>query len=444
MKFIELIIKLPTIASTNERIEFLKEFFWVDEDNHLLRLYADPDKVFYFSKKQIKNALLREKVDSLFTLNLEYTLDELLNKLSSRELSGHDAEIAYKKFVDKATVEEIEILNTIITKKPIGANLSLINKAHKQLFGHNFIKVFKCQLANKYDPDKKYKTNTWYISPKLDGLRCLYRDGKLYTRQNKPIIGFDHLEQEMKLLSNKYNLELIDGELYSHDIPFHEIQGAVTRNKNINEEDKKKIKFNIFALNNFKIDTTHEMVHLLYNIDRDNELKYIEIVEQEFIKNDPIAIKYKTEEYIKQGYEGGMLRDSEKFYDYKRSNALLKVKFFKEMDCIITDIFEGEGKYEGLLGGFHVASTDNKITAKVGTGFSDEQRKEFYTTQMEYFNTITDIANKYINDPVKVRNLINECELENLIGKKAEIKYFEITPDNSLRFPVFLKLKEDR
>ena len=443
-------------SSTNKKQEILKTFFnniGLEEDElflRLLKMYIDPQWVSYFDKAMIKKAE-NIKPSKLFSNGYpSYNFITLLNTLHSRLLSGNRALEEYGKFIDNCDEKTRYVLDTILLKKPHGITVKSVNKAYKAIFGEDLVKVFECQLANKYEEDKNYKTLMWYISPKLDGLRCLYREGKLFTRQNKPIIGFDHLEEELEALVKKYDLDLIDGELYSHEIPFHDIQGIVTRNKNINEENKRKIKFNIFACTGNKIKNTHEMMDVLYTIDRNLDTDNIEIVEQCYIKNDPSAIRKKTEEYIKWGYEGAMLRHPEIHYENKRSNSLLKVKFFNEMDMVITDIFEGDGKYEGLLGGFHVKSLDGKITAKVGSGFTDEQRKEFYDSEMEYAQNITNELNKNINilDDSEymcyLNDMLEESGIETLIGKKVEIKYFEITPDNSLRFPVFLKLKEDR
>ena len=77
-------------------------------------------------------------------------------------------------------------------------------------------------------------------------------------------------------------------------------------------------------------------------------------------------------------------------------------------------------KYEGMLGALVCSGViDGKyIETEVGTGFTDEQRNEFW-----------------LNKDV-------------LIGRLAEIKFQEISSDAtgkfSLRFPVFLKFKFDR
>ena len=420
MNLYELFTTLKKTSGTLDKIDILKQFFKYHEyvylgqqstDVDLLYKYLNPSFVCYFDKKMIKKA---EKLEAEYPLT-RY-VDLIIDLLANRELTGNKALQEYRNVIERLSEEGKFVLDTILLKSSTGVSHKLVNRAHQELYGTDFIKIFECQLANKYEEKKNYNIDTWYISPKLDGLRCIYRDGKLFTRQNKPIIGFDHVENECKLLCESEALDMLDGELYSHDISFHEIQGIVVRNKNIVEEDKKKIFFNVFACTGKDIQNTTRMINTLH--DYVKEYTYITIVDQQYIENDPKIIKEITEDYVKEGYEGAMLRHPNIHYENKRSNALLKIKFFEEDDFIITDIFEGEGRHEGKLGGFYIESIDGKIKAKVGSGFIDEQREQFWKRHVIWG--------------------------ESLVGLKVEVKYFEITPDNSLRFPVFLKLKEDR
>ena len=102
-------------------------------------------------------------------------------------------------------------------------------------------------------------------------------------------------------------------------------------------------------------------------------------------------------------------------YYCKRHNGLLKSKRFSNLDLEIVGYEAGEGKYEGMLGAFIVQFKDN--TVKVGSGLSDDQRKEFWDIK------------------------------EDLIGRVIENKYKEITKDKvtkkeSLQFPIFQQLRE--
>jgi len=336
-------------------------------------------------------------------------LTKTLHKLHNREITGNSAKDYLKQTIDGLNKENYNCICKIINKDlKCGVNTKTIQK----VYGNNFVPIFEVQLANKWEQDKNYKIDSWYSSSKLDGIRGVYMKGKLFSRNMKLIEGFEELEKELNMISQKYNLELIDGELFSKDIPFQVIQGYVMSRKNINVEDKEKIKFCCFAVQKKEgIFTTKEMIYLLNLIKEQNDLKYVEILEYKEIKNEEILEE--TQKMIDKGYEGLMLRHPNVSYNNGRSDHLLKVKFFNEIDLTIIGFIEGEGKYKGMLGALDCHN--EVINTEVGTGFNDEMRKEIWDNQ-----------NKYLN-------------------KIVSIKYQNLTDDgSSLRFPVFLGIKEDR
>ena len=104
-------------------------------------------------------------------------------------------------------------------------------------------------------------------------------------------------------------------------------------------------------------------------------------------------------------------------YQRKRHKGILKVKRFYTMDLEITGFEEGSGRLEGTLGSLVVDFKGNEV--RVGSGFSDEQREEFWRNR------------------------------EELLGALCEVKYKEISKDKtsgaeSLQFPVFVTLRRDK
>lgn len=343
----------------------------------------------------------------------------LFYQLSNREITGNEARDNIKQFLEECDEDTQEIYSQILKGDlRCGVSVSTINKVWEGL-----IPKFEVQLAAKYDVDKDYGVSYFWASPKLDGIRCVWKDGQLWTRSGKPVIGFEHLEKELVELCAERNVDFVDGELYSHSIPFQTIQGFVVRNKNIVEEDKKKIKFNIFAVLNSKIEFeyTKEMIAVLNFIRFNKKYDHLTVVEYKAISNDFEAINELCEQYVDMGYEGIMLRHPENVYAWKRDNNLLKFKLFFEEDFEIIGTEFGTGKYKDVVGAFIVQGEldGKKIYSKVGSGFSDEERAEF-----------------------SIRS--------DLLGKMVEVKYQGVTDKEnaegnySLRFPVFMKLKEDR
>ena len=92
----------------------------------------------------------------------------------------------------------------------------------------------------------------------------------------------------------------------------------------------------------------------------------------------------------------------------------MKLKSFKTADVLVTDIYEGDNKYKGKMGGVNASFIyKGEIrTVKIGSGWDDETREYLFKHP------------------------------EDIINKVIEISYFEVTEskengmtDYSLRFP---------
>jgi len=400
---IKLIKDLESNSSTLKKAELLKDFKNKELLKRVLFYALEPNLNFYIKKLPI----LKTGKTTFETGWIMF--EKHLGNLNARMYTGNDAIQRTVELLEKFTPEAQEIAKRVLFRD-LRCNLSdhITNKVFPKL-----VSEFKVQLANKYDPNKKYKDEFWAASRKMDGLRCVFKNGKLYTRNGKEVVGFEHIVEELNTLDQ---YDLIDGELYSPDIPFQKIQGYVMRNKNVVEEDKKKIFYNIFAMLKPKL-TTAEMVVDIEKRRQANHRKYLRFVEYKIILNNFEDIKALDKLWVGEGYEGVMLRSILQVYDWKRSNALLKYKSFKEEDLLIVDAVEGSGKYKGMLGAFVCEGKveGHKVKTECGSGFNDEQRAEFWKNRKK------------------------------MIGLKAEIKYQNLSDDfSSLRFPIFKGTKEDR
>jgi len=107
-----------------------------------------------------------------------------------------------------------------------------------------------------------------------------------------------------------------------------------------------------------------------------------------------------------------MLRNPWSVYAGVRSNDLLKVKNFVKDIFVIVGFTKGTGKYSQSLGNLLIRGmVDGKIVnARVGTGFTDLMRSQFWMDQTKY------------------------------LGKNISVIYLGVTPNGSLRHPVFSDL----
>jgi len=91
----------------------------------------------------------------------------------------------------------------------------------------------------------------------------------------------------------------------------------------------------------------------------------------------------------------------------------MKFKTMLSQDCVIQGLYEGEGKHAGRMGGLKLIQENGK-QCDVGSGFTDEDRDWIWANP------------------------------DQVIGRTAEIKYQEETPDGILRFPVFLRWRNEK
>ena len=146
-----------------------------------------------------------------------------------------------------------------------------------------------------------------------------------------------------------------------------------------------------------------------------NKSKYIKVVPLVEITYDTKTLYDLFSKYQKLGAEGLMVNLDEK-YKCKRHSGILKVKATISADLMITGVKEGENENEGKLGSIIVNYKGNSVS--VGTGFTKQQRIEFWENP------------------------------NSIIGKIAEIHFFEESNNKkgtcSMRIPIFERIREDK
>lgn len=272
----------------------------------------------------------------------------------------------------------------------------------------------KVQLANTYNPAKKYKVDFWYATPKFDGVRAVFIPHKgFFTRNEKPIIGFERMVEILDDVCTERGLLFIDGELILKGNSFQASQSVIL---SAEHPDKSKVEFHVFAVGGDFIDTAH-MLKNIPDLPRKNIYRVI----SELIPNTFEAVETACRKFTEKGYEGVVLRDPYVPYINDRTDFLLKYKFFREADLRITHAYEGTGKFAGTLGSLSVEGEIDgvKVRSNVGTGLTAYDRMILFADK-------------------------------NLAGKIITVKYQSLTdkPDSdgyySLRFPAVIGLKEDR
>ena len=346
----------------------------------------------------------------------------LLNALKDRQVTGHDAIGAINSFIDQYPEYE-ELIHCIIDKDlKTRAGDKIINKAIP-----NHIPEFSVALADKYEPKLVDWKDEWYVSRKLDGVRCIAivdSDGNVsfYSRTGKSFDTLDVVADGIIALDIK-NV-IFDGELCLVDEDGNEDFQGIMKQLKKKDHTIPNPSFKIFDMLTpiefySKKGESNRPYSIRYNnlkeIMKENTCACLSVLAQELIKDDEHFAEW-VKRGTDYGWEGVMLRANEP-YKGKRSKDLLKVKKFFDDEYEVVDTEMGPFRYvlngkeheENMLSCVMIKHKDHIV--RVGSGFSIEQRQEFY------------------QDPDKI------------LGQIITVQYFEETKNQdggiSLRFPTF-------
>jgi DNA ligase-1 len=349
----------------------------------------------------------------------------LLDDLKSRKITGHDAIGAVHTFIDsqsnKNNIEEL--IHCIIDKDlKTRAGDKIINKAIP-----DHIPEFSVALADKYKPKLVDWKDGWYVSRKIDGARCIAivdenGDASFFSRTGKSFDTLDIVAGGIKALG--ITNVVFDGELCLVDDEGNEDFQGIMKQLKKKDHTIPNPSYKIFDI------VTHDEFYSkkgdknrpysiryanLCAVMQPNECPCLTVLEQEVIRNDDHFNEWIAKS-TKEKYEGLMLRADEP-YKGKRSKDLLKYKSFFDDEYEVIDTEMGPFRYvkdgaeceETMLS--CVMINHKGYTVRVGSGFSIEQRQEFY------------------KNPKKI------------LGKVATVQFFEETKNQeggiSLRFPTF-------
>jgi len=273
---------------------------------------------------------------------------------------------------------------------------------------------FKPMLAHKYEDRKAKLTFPLYAQSKLDGQRCIATKDGLWSRNGKPIYGVPHIIEALKPLFAFNPDYIFDGELYNHTLKdnFNKIISMTRREKLDDEqiaESKKYIEYWVydfpFWAGTFAERTT-ELCKVLSHCTSPSII-YLETV----LTSDQSELDECYSRWLGDGYEGQIIRTVDGLYENKRSKNLLKRKEFQDKEYVIVDVEEGSGNRSGMAGRMTLRHPDGRTFNSNIKGGNDWYKKLL-------------------------------AEREELIGKEATVKFFQLTPDGIPRFPFVIRIRD--
>ena len=386
-----------------------------------LKILFDPYKVYGISGKK-----LHKEVAGVYMVD-SGNIFRLFDYLATHN-TGRNEDImvcrATLNAVSEYDLEAATLLEKLICKDlSLGVDAKSINTAMPGL-----IRQFSCMLAQKYfDDPKRLEGKQFAITTKLDGFRLIAMKDEngnvsFFSRVGQRVEGLTEIEEELKNAFPEGTV--LDGELTISNYFEMESKEAYKAASKIirlkGDTPKTGLTYRVFDGMHIDEWRTQNCTHTYE--ERRNLLEglfgyaaapisHIELLPVLYQGEDTSKVTEILEQIVSAGGEGCMINLLDSPYHFNRCWDIMKVKKFNSLDLEVVGVEEGSGRLAGTLGAIQVRYKGGNIV-KVGSGFSDEERKLYWTNP------------------------------DLILHKIVEIKYFESSRNadgsESLRFPTWV------
>jgi len=273
----------------------------------------------------------------------------------------------------------------------------------------NAIKVFP-MLAHTYEPlSSKNKKNgivfPCYVQPKLDGLRCIcYMVPNGSSNESKVVAQsrtgayfetVEHICEELRPILLKNPGLILDGELYTPDMPFEELAGLIKRKKT-SDTNIRCIRYHIYDVVMHAASYSERHDRIVGTIPPADQCFYLEVVHTQII-HDLNAFQQAFGEYVASGYEGIMLRNvAGPYRPNYRSHDLQKYKEFVEAEYPIVGFKEADGRDKGTV--VWVCATDECRQFSVRPRGTQEQRRQWFQAGQQHVGKLLTVIYQELSE----------------------------------------------
>jgi DNA ligase 1 len=345
----DLINKTP---STNAKHELLAKYS--NCADILKRIYAPHTRFWISSRAIIQYEEKAEEIDCQFK-----SLDDLLDHLSSRQLTGNNAltaACAFLKFYCQ-TPELREIFFKVIDRNMrMGVSLQTLNRVFP-----NASPDFRVALAMPFKGDPTSlvsKGEPWYASRKLDGVRCLATATRMSlsepwivdcrSRTGRPFVTLQKVQSALKDALRNYDGPnvVFDGEICVYDESEH-LETFVSALKQIKTLDKQMDKpvyqiFDVIPIDSFN----NAYDETIFSKRLEQLKKIVQAADQNVIRAVPQILLVNNEDLISMektavdyGWEGIMLRKDTVYEGKRRYRRMKKLNQVLNERVVINWVF---------------------------------------------------------------------------------------------------------
>lgn len=417
------IIALQKLDGANAKQKFIQDHSGDEWFKRFLYYALDPVLTYNLSEKTLRG-LIRSHPDEnakLVFFNNVFDCCEYLSRLRG---------------IDDATLRQVQLLLYGIQNEDerelavkllsktlrLGVTAKTVNKVIP-----NLIPEWEVQQAYPIDKYSISPGTEFWLTQKLNGVRATFYHGELLSRSGIPYRGVEHITQSLAWAEDLGYV--LDGELTLKDkggLSGNEAFRMATGILNSDAENKTSICYTVFDLIpikdfeganprglNYK-----ERRYVMESMRSSFDTEYTRLLPVLYHGTDQSKIEELLEHMVAEDKEGLMLNTN---CPYKRTRhrGILKIKRFYTMDLPIIGYEEGTGRLSGMLGAFVLDYKGNEV--RVGSGFTDEQRVDFWRNRDEI-----------VHDGCL-------CEV-----KYKEVSYDQNTKYESLQFPVFIRVRTDK
>ncbi len=276
-------------------------------------------------------------------------------------------------------------------------------------------------LAGTYAPDRiAYPVR---VQPKLDGVRMVaiatslpgHGPGtgvKLRTRNGNDLGHLAKLFQDdiLNILKRLDGDAVLDGELYAPQGGFQSTVSLV-KSRSMADTDRQGLEYHVFDVcmnsNAPFVDRERALRTAFRSARTGSRLRLV----SSRIASSESEVNRMLEEYVKQGYEGIIIRSPGGLYQPgKRSSGMWKLKRFQDAEFEIVRVLEASGKDAGTP----------VFECKTRTGRSFRARPQGSLQQRRHMFR----------------------QRSQLIGRQLTVRFQELTDDGVPRFPVALAVRD--
>lgn len=273
-------------------------------------------------------------------------------------------------------------------------------------------KFFAPMLAHRYSQGMFPLAGGCWTQPKLDGFRCVASAGGMTSRQGKPFY-IPHVWEQLEPIFARDPDLVLDGELYHHELreDFNTLGSLVKTQKRTPEQALRvvtHVQYHVYDVPSVQGGFGDRLEHLHLLFGGPGGLGPIKVVET-ILAADEERLDVHFARYLRDGYEGAMVRFDLPYEVGKRSKSLLKLKDFQDGEFELVRVEEGVGNWAGY------AKTAT-IRLKDGREQSSGMRgsREFLAQVLRDWKRYSQVT----------------------------VRYQNVTPDGFLRFPIIVDWHE--